>query len=1095
MDKTYAQNESVITRKRMFGFLLCTASAMAIMQATPAVAQEEEAPETIEEDASAEESPDAGEARLDTVTVKGIRSSIASSQDIKRRADTLVDAITAEDIGALPDGSVTESLQRVPGVSISRFAAADDPDHFSIEGSGVVVRGLTYVRSELNGRDTFTANNGRALTFSDISPELLASVQVYKNQTADLIPGGIAGTVNLVTRKPFDTDGQKFAGTLEYEYSDFRDEGAPTGSLLYSNEWDTDIGRVGFLVSGVYSELKTRSDGAQISSFQPRDDLADRRVWVPEGAVVRTQEYDRERTGYGGSAQWESNDDTMLATFEYLRSEATTSWNEHASEIATDNVGDSAFFFAPGTEFGFGGDDLLQFGTISAPVGWRADQQSGDARVPVYGLQSNNIFRGVEQETVTEDTSLNFKWTPTDRWSFNFDYQHVDSTTDNIDFGIWGSSFQDVRVDLRPEIPEIEFLPPNMTPGFGGGASGADIDCSNPVGSQTCPRYFANGTGFNDPVNSFWRAAMDHSEQSEGSSDAFRIDANYDFEDDFDWVRSVRFGGRYNERDLTTRFSVYNWGALSEVWGNGGPIWMDDIGVSSGVVDDEFNWNNYQRGDTTQPPSLPFFGLNPAQNYDTSADFADAVVAAWLNQGGVTGGPGGGGGGWRRLSERPGTINGSNYLPGEVTDSAEEITSYYAKLNFGHDDPFGNGMTVEGNIGLRYVETQLASSGGIQYGSSSTLPDDGTQGTSGNASGSDCIPDDPAQNVSFFCTLSPEERAAAYAFLDDSTAPFVGEKTYENWLPSLNVKLGLTDDKFIRFAYSKAFSRPDVGLTRATYPVSAATQDDPANPGSGVPDGFSSGFYGFQTSGGNPFLEPVKSDQYDLAFEWYFSDTGSFTATAFYKEIEDIIVSGSGTITLTNNGETFDVFVTNQPTNSDETGTIKGFELAYSQFYDFLPYGLDGLGLQAAYTYIDSEGVNSSTVSPVDAEAGGSEAVVDLGDLPLEGLSEHNANVALIYEKGPVSARVAYNWRDEYLVTARDTITPFYPIFQNASGQVDGSIFYTVNDNFKIGVQFANLFNEITETESFIPNSDGRRGGRSWFQNDRRFTLTGRFNF
>ena len=1090
MIKLNTHSDSARRRRRGFGFLLCTASAVALMQAGPAMAQDADAdePETVEEERITTDSAAEEDAVMSSVVVKGIRGSIASSQEIRRQADTLVDAITAEDIGALPDRSVTETLQRVPGVSISRFAAADDPDHFSIEGSGVVVRGLTFVRSELNGRDTFTANNGRALSFSDISPELLGSVQVYKNQTADLIEGGIAGVVNLVTRKPFDSDGQKLAGTLEYAYSDFREEWSPTGSILYSNNWDTDAGRFGILLSGVYSELKTRSDGSQISSFQPRDDLAAGTVYAPEGAVVRTQDYDRERQGFGGSAQWESTDRTMLATFEYLRSEASTSWNEHASEIATDNVGDGAFFLVPGTEFGFGNDNLFQYGTISAPNGWRDDQFSGDARVPIYGLQSNNIFRGVEQETVTEDTSLNFKWTPTERLSFNFDYQHVDSTTDNVDFGLWASTFQDVRMDLRKDIPTIEFLPPSTTPGYGGDASGADIDCSQPAGSQTCPSYFAGGSNWNDPQNSFWRAAMDHLEQSEGTSDAFRIDAEYDFEDDFDWIRSVRFGGRYAERDLTTRFSTYNWGVLSEIWGNGGPVWLDELGANQAK---SFNWPNFQRGETNTPPEMLFYGSNPAQNYGDTAAFADSVVAAWLNGGAA----GGGSEGWQRLADRPGTVGNSPFLPGEITDSNEEITSYYAKLNFGHDDPFGNGITVDGNIGLRYVETQVSSAGAYQYAQASTLPDDGTQGTSTNVSGTDCIPDTAGAQISFFCTLTPEERASAYAFLDGMSDPFVGEKTYENWLPSFNVKFGLTDDKIIRFAYSEAMSRPDVGLLRATYPISAATQDDPANPGTGVPNGFSGGFYGFQTSGGNPFLEPVKSDQFDLAFEWYFSSTGSFTATAFYKTIDDIIVAGSGTYTLTNNGETYDVYVTNQPTNSDETGKIKGFELAYNQFYDFLPEPWDGIGVQASYTYIDSSGVNSSTVSPVDAEAGGSDPVVDLSDLPLEGLSENNFNVAVIYEKGPISTRLAYNWRDDYLVTARDAITPFYPIFQNASGQLDASFFYTVNENFKIGVQGANLLNEITETESYIPNSNGLRGGRSWFQNDRRFTISGRFNF
>ena len=232
-----AINNAHMTTRRLASWsaLACGVSALSLLTAAPALAQAEDEP--AETAVSGED-----EARQDTVVVLGIRSSIQSAQEIKRSAETFVDAVTAEDIGALPDRSVTEALQRVPGITISRFAAADDPDHFSIEGQGVIVRGLTYVRSEINGRDTFSANNGRALSFSDVAPELLGSVQVFKNQTADLIEGGVAGTVNLVTRKPFDAPGQVFAGTLEYNYADFRDQWAPTGSALYSNRWSTSSG-------------------------------------------------------------------------------------------------------------------------------------------------------------------------------------------------------------------------------------------------------------------------------------------------------------------------------------------------------------------------------------------------------------------------------------------------------------------------------------------------------------------------------------------------------------------------------------------------------------------------------------------------------------------------------------------------------------------------------------------------------------------------------------------------------------------------------------------------------------------------------------
>src|SRR5688572_1927663 len=234
-------------------------SAIAVSQ--PALSQEQQQEQTKEAAASSPEN-------LQEVVVTGLRRSLESAQEIKKNAEVFVDSITSEDIGALPDRSVTEALQRIPGVAISRFAAGNDPDHFSIEGSGVVVRGLPQVRSELNGRDTFSANAGRFLSFSDVPPELLGGVDVYKNQSAEMIEGGLAGSVNLRTLVPFDREGQHFAASIEANYGDFAEEVAPTGSVLYTNRWEVGSGEVGLLLNGTYSELKSRADGIQISSFK-----------------------------------------------------------------------------------------------------------------------------------------------------------------------------------------------------------------------------------------------------------------------------------------------------------------------------------------------------------------------------------------------------------------------------------------------------------------------------------------------------------------------------------------------------------------------------------------------------------------------------------------------------------------------------------------------------------------------------------------------------------------------------------------------------------------------------------------------------------
>lgn len=1096
MIKTSDQDAKLKRKSLVLATLFTGASAFALMSATPAMAQEADAETT------------------DEVVATGIRQSLKGAQDIKRNADTFVDAVSAEDIGALPDRSVTEALQRVPGITISRFAAADDPDHFSVEGSDVVVRGLTYVSAEFNGRSTFSSNNGRSLSFADVPSELLQSVQVFKNQTADLIEGGIAGSINLVTRKAFDAPGLLIAGAAEINYGDMRKQGGPTISGLISNRWDTDIGEFGILLNGVTSKLYSRSDGTQISSYQPRDDLAAGRVWVPEGAVVKSQDFDRARTGFGGSVQWRSPDKTIEATAEYLRSEATTSWVEHVSEIATDNIGDTAFYALPGTSFDFNSDSLFSNGSISAPKGWRADQQGTDPRTPVYGLQSNNIKRGVEQEYQTSDTSFNLKYTPNDTWSFNFDYQHVDSTVQNVDMTLWGTTFQDMIINIPSDgsIPDIQYLAPNIT--GDGTATNPALDCSNGFNGG-CPSYFS-GThnSFADPYNSFWRAAMDHIEDSEGQQDAFRADVQYNFNNDDSWMKSVRVGARLSDREQTTRSTTYNWGALSEIWGNGGPVWMDEVGAPQHALE-TFTWDNFQRGESTQPPAMPFYALNPAQNYDTAADFADSVVAQWLANGGNTGGAQGGGGGWRRLGDRPGLVPGTVYLPSEINTTPEKTKAIYAKLDFGQDDPFGNGITVNGNFGVRYVNTRISSTGAFQFPDVSVLPihqgnaviqDPLDPNFGGENYQNRCLAPipDPAAAVNptpytapAFCSLSAGEQAAARAFANGASVLSTVENEYNNWLPSFNVKFGLSEDKIIRFGYSKGITRPDLGLHRNYFTISPITDaDDPRTLAvEAEQTGFDGGWHGWQSSGGNPFLEPITAHNFDVSYEWYFAEVGSLTATAFYKSISNIVLTGFGDLTFDNAGAVENNVFTRQPTNSDETGKIKGFEVTYQQFYDQLPGLLSGLGVQANYTFIDSDGVQSGGVSNSSATPASNSATVDLAELPLQGLSKHNANAALIYEKGRISSRLAYNWRSDYLVTPRDVITPFYPVFQPSSGQLDGSFYYSLSDNLKIGVQAANLLDTVTRTESFIPNSDGRRGPRSYFRNDRRVTFSVRGKF
>lgn len=1001
---------------------------------------------------------------VDEVIVRGVRRSLESAQALKQHSNVIVDSITAEDIGAMPDRSVTETLQRVPGVAINRFAAGRDPDHFSVEGSGVVVRGLTYVRSEINGRDSFTANNGRGLSFADVPPELLVGVDVFKSPSADRVEGGIAGSVNLRTRRPFDSEEPLFAFSLESNYGDFLEKSSPTGSALGSWRWNTDVGEFGILGSVVYSQVRSRADRFQVSNFAERTlyssgDVVDSgggetpvgEVIFPRGAVMGTQEFDKERHGYSAALQWRSPSDAMEATFQFLRSDSREAWTERAVEIATDNVANNGDSRAvPGTTFEFDSSNVFDNGYITGPTGWRDDQWSGDPRTPIFGLQSNNIRRDVKQKFVTDDIAVNFVWHLENDWAVSFDYQHVDSTVDNLDVSIWGSTFQNARLDLNgSSLPSVEFTAP--------------ILCSGPP-SNECPQYFSAGhESFTDPYNSFYRSAMDHIEQSEGTSDAFRLDAEH-FLPEGDWFTAIRFGYRFAERDQVARFSTYNWGALSEIWGAGGPVWFDDGVAANGGQPaggyEAFYFENFFDGDTGNPLGSEgrlFYADSPVDNYAGLVDYATGIVEQWDANSGNR---------WFSLQNRPG-VNGGWFLPGEINPVKETNNAAYFMVDF--DRALDNGWTLSGNVGLRYTDTSREASGFQSFNQQSFTSE------------AECLaPPDPGQEVTPFCSLPPDVREDARAYADGSLTPFTAKLDYDYWLPSINVKLEVAEGLQFRAAYFKGVAAPDFGLTRAYYNINLSTNSEDIEAGGGRPIG--------RFSAGNPMLKPVESHNFDLTAEWYFSEVGQLSLALFYKELDNIRTNDVQRLTFTNNGASFDAIVTTA-VNSPETGKIKGFELAYQQTYDFLPGWLNGFGTSANYTFVDSSNVPQSTLSETDPDvAAGNQSTVDIGRLPLEGLSRHTINIAPFYDHDKWSARLAYSWRDEFLLTIRDVIVPFQPIVHEATGQLDGSIFYSVNDNWKVGFQGVNLLNETIQTSAIV-NDDLLTVPRSWFMNDRRYSL------
>lgn len=975
------------------------------------------------------------EARQDTVVVTGIRGALKSAQDLKRDADVFVDAITATDIGALPDRSVSEALQRVPGVTVERFAGPNDPDHFAVEGSGVIVRGLPFVRSELNGRDVFAANSSGVLGFEDVSPELLGSVQVFKNQSADMIEGGIAGSVNLETRKPFDSTDRQLAFSLDATYSDFVEETTPSYSALWSDQWETEAGRFGLLASFAHSELKSRADTPQTADYRESTTIVPgQTVYVPSGGGIRTQEFDRQRDAIALAGQWESPDGTMVATAQFLQSDADLVWGERVLEASIDD--NPAIQALPGSEFEFGGDGVLTTGVVTENVGWRGN----DNTLPLNGVRQLALTRERAENDKTSDFGLNFKWTPTDQWSFNFDAQRVDSETTVRDVTVHGAFYAAVGFDFVDEGVAVAYYTPE-----------GEAD-----------NYFQ------DPGEYYWRSIMDHAQDSEAESLAFQGDAEYDFNSD-GFLKSVRFGARYADRDSNLRYSNFNWGNVSEIW-TGSPnnlLTLEEANALSPGLFQPFDFENYGRG-TSPITGVPLYNGPLAEDYAGFEQTLQPILAA---QGSFA----------TTLGQRGGVVDGGLYLPGEIIDIAQETTAFYARADFEVNDFLAPGFVLDGNVGLRYVETDLSVDGQTSIQS--------VQNTFGvpDLAAACAAPPAAGGSAPDFCSLSSAEIQNLQTFFGDGSTTIVQtfDNSYEDVLPSFNMRLDIGDGRQFRFGVSQALVRPQAFDLRSSGTLNQAQ----GTPGT---------FAGIELVSGNPFLKPITATQFDLSYEWYFADAGSFTFSYFYKDLEDYwigsagnpgnsVLSGgvAGVETFTNNGTTLDIS-RRSIVNADDSASLSGFEVAYQQFYDMLPAPFDGLGIQANYTYIDAQGIGDLDNTSQGRFANDATA--------FERVSEHQYNLVGLYEKGPYQARLAWNWRDDFLLTKRDVIFPFASIFQEATGQLDASFFYDINDNFKIGVQGVNLLNDITETTQTI-NGSGLRAPRSFNQNDRRYSLILRGNF
>ncbi|WP_405632307.1 TonB-dependent receptor [Pseudoalteromonas sp. Ld20] len=1018
---------------------------------------------------------------IEVIEVSGIRGSIFSAQNLKRYADTVKDVITASDIGALPDKSVTEALQRVPGVTIERFASSDDPKHYADEGTGVLIRGLDRVRSEVNGRDAFSANPSGGLSYEDFPAELLGAIEVVKNQTADLISGGVAGTVNLITRKPFDSTEQLISFNAKANYSDFRDETTPSFSALFSDNWETDMGKFGFLIAGSKSEYKTRGDGVGIGNFHSRGDsfLPTTDQWggitgvdpsspvdgpalpgQPEGSVwhvpaaihMSTATNDRKRTGFTSSLQWASSDDTVVVTLEHINSKASLEWNER-------QIGQAAQGFKS---------------FMGSSQNWMDDTASGHPLITDNGFVTSGIALGVSPETpffyrsrwnqnenTVKDTSFNLTIKPIDRLTVEFDYQHISSEKFLNNYSMSGQTrgnhvhvVSPYFLDMRGSRPTVEFLSDNiMTAGW------------------------SPNEDWNGPVpNLFLGSGMEQKEHNTAKADSFKLDLNYELDGVF---TNIKAGLYLSDKDLTVRDTAYEgWSAIGTPW------IQDDRNAASAINRPELfervDFSDYYNGQVLQGDvnNFLFPRMELVKNYANS--LRQGCKDGWHNATNSAANNGVCSGTYVPYTDKPNRVEGP-YAAHNISSTNEKRNELYVRGDF---DFIAQDIPIVGNIGLRYVNYQLESTGAFVQPATIKR---GDPGTSLNA-----------------VMQQPEYKRYYDIATGESQLSTVEGTDYSTILPSLNISFGVSEDVVVRFGASKALFYPslvdarNISILNLDYTrrlqTPGADSDEINNPIVGLDN------IELTALSGNPNLEPETSINTDLTTEWYFAPAGYITVGLFYKKLDNIIRNKSFDLDVNFNGEEYDVSAYG-PDNTG-SGTIRGAEFSYSQFYDMLPGAFSGLGLQFNYTYIDQNGLedpNNISEGTLGFDENGN-PIADtrntfrvFSGLPLQGYSDQNMNIIGMYEYENISFRLAYTWRSEYLLTLRES-EEYVPAYAEASGMMDASFYYTINDHWKVGIEASNLLETETKTQ-YQMDQAGTRTQALNFTTDRRFALSVRATF
>lgn len=375
-------------------------------------------------------------------------------------------------------------------------------------------------------------------------------------------------------------------------------------------------------------------------------------------------------------------------------------------------------------------------------------------------------------------------------------------------------------------------------------------------------------------------------------------------------------------------------------------------------------------------------------------------------------------------------------VPRASNQIEEKTSGAYVQVNFGGGEI--GGMPWAGNVGLRYFNTSVISSGVDQL----------LTGVRRN---------DPN---------NPNATALLVEYSNETN--IVIENDYSDILPSMNLKLDLDDNWLVRVAAAKVITRPTIDSLGVAQSYQTSNIEN------------------FGVVSGNPTLEPFEVYQFDASFE-YYGDSGNAYSIAFYsKDIqtfisESTIIEDSGFDLSSSFGSDIDLMQARTANQNRDGGRISGIEIAGTHFFDYLEGWASGFGIQANYTYANSKDDNV-LVNELPA--------VKQPSFGVEGFAENSFNASVLYDKDNFQARLAYNWRDQFLLSRRGSRSFGLPEIVDAYGQFDFSMSYNVNEDVTVSFEGVN----ITDENTFISEDVQERISLISYSG-RRFTLGVNVNF